>query len=121
MTSVRATVLGCSVFLTSVGLAHAHAFLDHADPAVGSTVHGSPPILRLWFTEGLEPAFSTIRLLDGAGQTVTTSKASVDKAAQKLLALPLPTLQPGTYKVMWSVISVDTHKTTGSFMFVVAP
>jgi len=121
MTYVRATMFGCYALLTSVGLAHAHAFLDHADPAVGSTVHGSPLALRLWFTEGLEPAFSTIRLLDGAGQPVTTSKASVDKAERKLLTLSLPALQPGTYKVMWSVISVDTHKTTGSFTFVVAP
>ena len=44
--------------------AHAHAFLDHAAPAVGSTVHGPPPAIRIWFTQEIEPAFSTLKVLD---------------------------------------------------------
>ena len=39
----------------------AHAFLDHSDPAVGSTVPASPDVMHLWFTQQLEPAFSTVR------------------------------------------------------------
>jgi methionine-rich copper-binding protein CopC len=42
--------------------AGAHAFLDHATPAVGSAIHGSPAEVRLWFTQGLEPAFSTVQV-----------------------------------------------------------
>src|SRR5205823_4109614 len=48
----------------------AHAFLDHAAPSVGSTVRGSPAEVRVWFTEALEPAFSTLRVLDQAGAPV---------------------------------------------------
>ena len=61
--------------------AGAHAFLDHAAPAVGSTVHGSPPQLKLWFTQRLEPAFSTARVLDRSGKQVDTGDAKVDRAA----------------------------------------
>jgi hypothetical protein len=32
-------------------LAEAHAFLDHADPKVGRTVHDSPLQVRVWMTE----------------------------------------------------------------------
>ena len=41
--------------------AFAHAFLDRAAPAVGSAVHGPPAEVKLWFTQELEPAFSTDR------------------------------------------------------------
>ena len=40
--------------------AWAHAFLDHASPAVGSSVPASPPVVTLWFTQDLEPAFSAV-------------------------------------------------------------
>jgi copper resistance protein C len=30
-------------------------------------------------------------------------------------------LSPGSYKVVWRVLSVDTHTTEGSFSFSVAP
>ena len=46
------TMLGCST------AAQAHARLDHASPAVGSTVAGSPAAVTLYFTERLEPRFS---------------------------------------------------------------
>jgi methionine-rich copper-binding protein CopC len=59
------------VLLIFVGLgsssALAHAFLDHALPAVGSTVQDSPHEIRLWFTQRLEPAFSKARVLDKTG------------------------------------------------------
>ena len=46
--------------------AHAHAFLDHASPRVGSTVAIAPRELLLWFTEKLEPAFSTVEVRNAA-------------------------------------------------------
>jgi methionine-rich copper-binding protein CopC len=37
-----------------------HAFLERAEPRVGSTVRSAPPQVRVWFTQNLEPAFSTL-------------------------------------------------------------
>ena len=101
--------------------ASAHAFLDHALPAVGSTSHGSPPELRLWFTQELEPAFSTVKVVDAGGKQVDKGDASVDAQDHKLLKVSLPPLAPGAYKVMWRVTSVDTHTTSGSFPIQIAP
>ena len=36
---------------------------------------------------------------------------------QALLKVSLPPLGPGTYRVAWRVVSVDTHVTSGSFTF----
>jgi len=99
----------------------AHAFLDHARPAVGSTVHGSPAQLRLWFTQQLEPAFSTVQVLDRSGKRVDKADAKVDATDATVLQLSLPPLAPGTYRVTWRVLSVDTHVTEGDFTFDVAP
>jgi len=97
--------------------AHAHAFLDHADPKVGSVVAAAPSELRLWFSQDLEPAFSTAEVLDATGQRVETGKVAVDAKERTLLRVPLGQLAPGTYTVNWRVVSVDTHPTEGRFTF----
>ncbi|RYY11978.1 MAG: copper resistance protein CopC, partial [Alphaproteobacteria bacterium] len=39
----------------------------------------------------------------------------------KVLSVEVPTLAPGTYKVIWHATAVDTHKTEGNFSFTVKP
>ena len=101
--------------------ARAHAHLDHASPAVGSTVAQAPQEVVIWFTRDLEPAFSTIQVNDEKGAPVTAGKAVVDPKQRTLLRVPLKALPPGTYKVIWRVLSVDTHRTQGEFKFRVGP
>ena len=104
--------------LSAVG-AHAHAFLDHASPLVGSTVGAAPHEVRLWFTQSLEPSFSAAQVRASAGGVVGTGH--VDAADPKQLVIPVRGLAPGKYKVDWKVLSVDTHRTEGSFGFEVRP
>ncbi len=101
--------------------AFAHAFLDHATPAVGSTIHASPARVELWFTEELEPAFSTVRVLDQANRRRDDGDAKIDPRDPTALQVSLPALGPGRYRVEWRVLSVDTHVTEGDFTFVIAP
>jgi copper resistance protein C len=97
----------------------AHAFLDHSQPAVGSTLAAPPAQVRIWFTEALEPAFSTIAVTDAQGHEMGQGKAKVDTADHQLLVLDLVPLAPGTYHVVWRVVSVDSHPTNGRFDFTV--
>jgi methionine-rich copper-binding protein CopC len=101
--------------------AAAHAELERANPRVGATVAAAPPQLELFFTEPIEPAFSTVQVLGPNGQPVAGNKPTVDPADGKHLLLALPSLGAGTYKVVWRVVSVDTHVTNGDFTFRVAP
>src|SRR6266536_5050812 len=50
--------------------AYAHAFLDRAEPRVGSSVSSAPRQISLWFTQNLEPAFSGAEVRDSAGARV---------------------------------------------------
>jgi methionine-rich copper-binding protein CopC len=100
-----------------IGAAHAHAFLDHADPRVGNTVKSSPRVISLWFTQNLESSFSAIEVLDSNGAQMNAGNASVDANDRKLLRVPVKVLPAGTYTVKWHVLSVDTHTTEGNFTF----
>jgi methionine-rich copper-binding protein CopC len=113
-------VLAGALWCAGVGTARAHAFLDRASPAVGSTVHATPSEVRIQFTEELEPAYSAAHVEDASGATVSTA-ARVDERERSVLIVPLGALKPGRYKVIWKVLSVDTHVTNGAFTFTVAP
>ena len=101
--------------------AWAHAVLDHAEPRVGSTVHSAPAGVEVWFSEDLEPAFSTLKVVDAAGRQVDRMDKSLpdgDRSRMRVSLVPLP---PGKYRVIWRALSVDTHVTEGDFTFEVAP
>ena len=102
-------------------IAHAHAFLDHAEPRVGSVVKAAPSELKLWFNEQIEPAFSSIKVLDAAGRRVDKGDLHVDPAQREVLRISLQPISAGAYTVQWRAVSVDTHVTSGSFGFRVAP
>jgi copper resistance protein C len=95
----------------------AHAHLERADPRAGSSVGSAPRQVSLWFTQNLEPAFSTIEVRDAQGARVDQGKAHLDPSNPRLLQIDLNALSPGTYKVLWHAMSVDTHTTDGDFTF----
>lgn len=109
--------LACALAATP---ACAHAFLDHAIPAVGGTVTGAPHELQLTYTENIVLAFSGVRLAAANGGTVPTSKPALG-APNELVVKLARALKPGTYVVSWHVVSVDTHHTQGTYKFTVAP
>ena len=103
---------------TSAALAaQAHAFLDHASPAVGSSVSTAPPVVTLWFTQDLEPAFSDVTVTNDGGQRVDLGNARIPPGSPAQLQIGLKPLPRGTYTVSWHVVSVDTHPTEGTFTF----
>jgi len=109
-----AAVLALSSLLLGSIAAYAHAHLQRSEPRDGSTVMPAPHEVSLWFTEGLEPAFSAVEVRDAQGARVDEGAAQISGAT---MHVGLKTLPPGTYKVYWRVLSVDTHKTDGTFSF----
>ena len=105
--------------LALAAAAGAHAFLDHAEPRVGSTVAPGPRTVTLVFTEPIELAFCRIDVEDAGG--VKLPLPAPEHPAPEKLAVALPALSPGEYTVHWAVMSVDTHPTEGSFRFSVKP
>ena len=103
-----------SVTATPV-LAHAH--LQQQIPAADSQV-AAPQALTLNFSEGIEPGFSGVVVKDAQGNVVKTGDIQRDEQNKAQFNVPLEqTLVTGTYQVDWHVVSVDGHKTKGSYRF----
>ncbi len=111
-----ALILSMATFQT---LVQAHAFPVRSDPRVGWTIPVSPPKVTIWFDGELEPAFSTITVYNSAKQRVDKGNGHVSPADATVMQVDLPALPPGTYRVYWSVIAKDTHRTEGDFPFTV--
>ena len=105
------------IFVAGLARLEAHAFLKDANPGVGSTIQTSPSEVRIRFTENIEPAVSSIQVFDASGKEVDKRDLHLDRSDHALLHVSLPRLGAGTYKVVWRVVSVDTHVTNGNFTF----
>ncbi len=101
--------------------AHAHAALVKSDPGRRAMLASSPVKIRLWFNEKLEPAYSTVRLLDGSDSVIATDAAVVEGENPKLISLAIPALKPGSYRVKYRVLSLDGHVVESSFSFTIRP
>lgn len=103
-----------------VSSAWGHAFPDHSEPRVGWTVKQPPALVRIWFDGAIEPAFSSIKVMNASGQQVDKQDGQVNSADHTILEVSLPSLPPGKYRVFWSVVAIDTHRTEGDYPFTVA-
>jgi methionine-rich copper-binding protein CopC len=109
-------LLLCTVMAGGARL-DAHAFFQHAEPGVGSTMQTSPNEIKIRFSEKIEPASSNIQVFAASGKEVDKRDAHLDRSDPALLRVSLPQLGTGTYKVVWRVVSIDAHVTEGSFSF----
>jgi copper resistance protein C len=114
---ITAAVAAEMALIAAASVARAHAFLDHASPAVGSAIPTAPAAVTLWFTQDLEPAFCSVTVTDQAGQRVDLGNVQIPQGTPAELQVGLRPLPAGTYTVSWHVVSVDTHPTQGSFTF----
>ena len=113
-----AAVLGAG--LTTPRPALAHAEFISSSPTPGSIVARAPAEVRAYFSEKVEPRFSSIRVFDTAGQRMDSGPARVDSLDARALTVALAPLGDGVYTVSWQALSaVDGHTSTGSFSFAV--
>lgn len=113
----RASILAAALLLAAPPAAHAHSFPDHADPRVGASLGTSPPEVRIWFDGEIEPVFSTIRVENENKQRIDRGDGGVSPQDNRLLTVRIPPLAPGQYRVYWSVIARDGHRTEGDYRF----
>ncbi len=95
----------------------AHAQYERSDPGRRSIVIRSPEVVKIWFTEQLEPAYSKIVVKGVNGNSVTEAKATIDADNGKLLILKMPLLTSGKYTVFYKVLSIDGHVVNSKFNF----
>ncbi|HEU5383251.1 MAG TPA: copper resistance protein CopC [Ktedonobacteraceae bacterium] len=117
-----AFLVAFSLTLLVPGIASAHAALLRSDPAQDAVLTTPPHTVHLWFSEDLNPTFSTATVVNGQNQRVDTKDAHVAPGDTKEMDLTLkPDLPPAVYIVIYRTHSADDgHTLSGSFLFTVA-
>lgn len=99
----------------------AHAGLKASEPAASAVLEESPEQIRLTFGEAVEISFGSIRLFDADSRLIvlpTPQHPTVDSATNRqVVQVPVPELEPGSYLVVWRVVSTDSHPVQGAFGF----
>jgi len=98
--------------------ASAHAKLESTTPKANSSV-SSPKSIEVHFSEGIETKLSSLKLAMNDGTAVSVMSMNDTRDPATLSIMPNAKLKAGTYKVTWSVVSDDGHKTEGTFSFTV--
>jgi copper transport protein len=114
--------LALSLTLMFPAIASAHAILLRSDPAKDSVLSIPPRGVRMWFSEDLNPAFTTAVVINGERARVDNHDAHVSSNDTKEMDLTLTrNLPPAVYIVVYRTQSaVDGHILQGSFIFSVA-
>src|SRR5438876_3849082 len=114
---LMAALLSVCLALILPGTSEAHAILLRSDPAKDAVLHVAPDRVRMWFSETLNPAFSTAVVESGANQRVDNRDAQIAPGDASEMDVTLqPNLPPAVYIVVWRTDSNDDgHVLTGSF------
>ncbi len=116
----RLLVLWVALFVLAGLSTQAHGYLLRSIPQDRSTLERSPTRLQYWFSEDLEPRFSSILLRDANGNVL--AEGGVDGRNRALMALQLPAnaLPDGAYIVeLRPAFSSDGHVSAQSQVFFV--
>ena len=102
-------------------LVESHAVLVKSFPGARAMLSRPPGRVQLWFSERLEPAFSSASVWSASGKQVDKRDAAVSSDDPKELAVSLSALEPGIYTVRFRILSVDGHVVEASFPFTIKP
>lgn len=127
-----APLLALFLTLLSPEIASAHAILLRSDPAKDAVLATAPGQVRMWFSEDLNPAFTTATVINASNSTASNVNASghrvdnrdahISPSDSKEMDVTLqPNLPPAAYLVLYQTDSAeDGHILRGSFLFYVA-
>ena len=117
----RRALWGLAALVLLPAIAGAHAVLVRAVPPPRATLRVAPRRARLWFSERLEPVYSTASVWSEAtGTAIAAGATAVSADDPRLLSVALPPPPSGAYAVRYRVLSVDGHVLEGAYSFTVA-
>ncbi|MEX2158645.1 MAG: CopD family protein [Dehalococcoidia bacterium] len=125
--AVRATLAALAAIIVWQGAglmfppeAGAHAVRERSVPEQNQQLQSPPERVEIWFTEEIDPALTTVRVLDAAGGQIDTGDTSFSDDPFYASVGIQRDRPPGVYTVVYENLSkADGHKWQGFFPFVV--
>lgn len=97
--------------------ASAHATLAQSTPAADSIVAQAPNEVTLTYDQAVSTSFGAIKVLAPDGTQVDTGQVSSRNGGRTVADTLHANLAPGTYTILWRVVSADTHTVFGAVTF----
>lgn len=94
-----------------------HNRLVKSVPGAEEVVSGPPKEIRLWFTEKVEPKFSSVSLLKPDSTKVEAGKAHATDDPKSIAVEVTAPLAAGSYTVVWRTAGDDGHAVRGRYGF----
>jgi len=102
-------------------LAQAHPRMTMSAPAHNVTLRSAPTEIILGFNERVIVRFSGLDLRDAHNNKIVTGNMTLAPGGNTKVIVPIKQrMLPGTYRVAWHVVSVDTHRVSGTYTFKVS-
>lgn len=118
--TLTAALFLLGVFLLSdVPTSESHGYIVRSIPSDRTVVTRAPNKVQVWFSEGLEPKFSTIEVVNQRGSQVDLGDGGTDKQNSAKLVVSLPSdLPQGVYLVkLRPVFASDGHAVEDTLVF----
>ncbi len=99
--------------------ASAHSRLVKSEPAARAVLDKAPKEMKLWFNEGVEPAFAKVWIIPASGAQIPLTSRG-DSSDPKLLIVSLPdNLSAGPVNIGYHMLSVDGHVVDAELTFTI--
>ena len=99
-----------------------HLRLLRSEPAADTTLTAAPAAIRLWFSQPVQLATTTIRVTGPGDGLVTLGAVRQETTAGRPVAAEVAgTLAGGRYQVHWRTMSRDGHPVSGQLAFTLSP
>ncbi len=113
-----AAVVAVAAALSLPARADAHALLARSDPPINAALRESPREITLFMTEPLQRDYSSVTVLDSAGQRRDIGGTVFSKVNSTQMSIAVLRLEAGVYTVVWRTLSqIDGHTWSGSYVF----
>lgn len=94
-----------------------HNHLTKSSPAEDEQLAESPKVIRLWFSEKVEPKFSSISLMRADSSRIEIGKVAATDDPKSITATVPSALAPGGYLIRWRTAGDDGHAVRGTYKF----
>ena len=110
-------VLIVGLMLLPVVPASAHATLVQSTPGDGLVVPAGPKQVELHYDQPVGTSAGSVKVLSPDGARVDTGQITQADGGTSVRDELQPNLPPGTYTILWRVLSADTHTVFGASTF----
>jgi copper transport protein len=114
---LAAVALALVVVVLWAGPAAAHSRLERTDPPENASLDEAPQAVTLQFSEPVEVALGSVRVLDARGRRVDDGRVEHPGGDRRLVRARLDGDLRGGYAVGWRIVSADGHPLSGAFTF----